>query len=57
MIAGGPTAAWAHHGHPGESLWHDIEYLLSSPAIVVLIAAGLVGIWLVVKRVRAGKRA
>jgi hypothetical protein len=56
-LAALPAAAWAHHGHPGENLWHDIEYLLSSPGIVLLIAAGLVGIWIVVKRARAGKKA
>jgi hypothetical protein len=56
-LAAIPPAAWAHHDRPGENLWHDIEYLLSSPGIVLLIAAGLVGIWIVVKRVRAGNKA
>ena len=47
-----PASARAHHGHPGESLWHDIVYLLSSPVLVLLLAAALVGAWIVVKRLR-----
>jgi hypothetical protein len=54
-----PFAAHAHHGNPGENLWHDIVYLLSSPGIVLLIAAALVGLWIVVRRLRqhGGKKA
>lgn len=51
------ATASAHHDRPGENLWHDIEHLLSSPGVVLLVAAGLVGIWIVVKRVRASKKA
>jgi hypothetical protein len=47
-----PASGWAHHGHAGESLWHDVSHLLSTPGLVLLIAAAVVGVWVVVKRLR-----
>jgi len=53
-----PAIARAHHGVPGENFWHDVEYFLSSPAVVLLLAAVVVGAWVIFKRVRhaAGKK-
>jgi hypothetical protein len=52
LLAAIPASARAHHGHPGESSWHDFVYLVSSPVLVLLLAAALVGAWIVVKRLR-----